>query len=101
MSIVEEMVKEIRDKSDVECIFFQSAADVPDPRKLSSEKTNLMVFHDLLLKKQNTRESSIHVKQLERTLPHFRRSPVTHCKKEVLVWGSKLAFPYLNAPCMS
>ena len=57
ISIVEEMAKEIRDKSDVECNFYQSAEDVPDPRKLISEKKNLMVFDDLLLEKQNTCES--------------------------------------------
>ena len=38
-------------------IFFQSAEDVPDPRELSSEKKNLLVFDDLLLEKQNTCES--------------------------------------------
>ena len=32
--------------------FYQSAEDVPDPRDLSSEKNNLMVFDDLLLEKQ-------------------------------------------------
>ena len=58
ISIDEEMAKEIRDESDVECNFYQSAEDVPDPRELSSEKKNLMVFDDLLLeKKQNTCES--------------------------------------------
>ena len=36
--IVQEMANEIRDKSDVECNFYQSAEDVPDPRELSSEK---------------------------------------------------------------
>ena len=46
-----------RDKSDVEYNFYQSAEDVPDPRELSSEKKNLMVFDDLLLEKQNTCES--------------------------------------------
>ena len=51
------MAKEIRDKSDVVCNFYQSAEDVPDNRKLSSEKKNLMVFDDLLLEKQNTCES--------------------------------------------
>ena len=56
ISIVEEMEKEIRDKSDVECNFYQSAEDVPDPSELSSEKKNLMVFDDLLLEKQNTCE---------------------------------------------
>ena len=57
ISIVEEIAKEIRDKSDVVCNFHQSAEDVPDPRELSSEKKNLMVFDDLLLEKQNTCES--------------------------------------------
>ena len=55
--IVEEMAKQIRDKSDVECNFYQSAEDVPEPRELSSEKKNLMVFDDMLLEKQNTCES--------------------------------------------
>ena len=57
ISIVEEMAKEIRNKSDVECNFYQSADDVLDSRELSSEKRNLMVFYDLLLEKQNTCES--------------------------------------------
>ena len=51
ITIVEEMAKEIRDKSDVVCNFYQSAEDVPDPRELSSEKKNLMVFDILLLEK--------------------------------------------------
>ena len=38
ISIVEEMAKKITDKSDVECNFYQSAEDVPDPRELSSQK---------------------------------------------------------------
>ena len=46
------MAKEIRGKFDVECNFCQSAEDVPNPRELSSEKKNLMVFDDLLLEKQ-------------------------------------------------
>ena len=57
ISVVEEMAKEITDKSDDVCNFYQSAEDVPDPRELSSEKKNLMVFDDLLLEKQNTCES--------------------------------------------
>ena len=57
ISIVEEMGKDISDKSDVECKFYQSAEDVPDPRELNSEKKNIMVFDDLLLEKQNTCES--------------------------------------------
>ena len=55
--IVEEMAKDIRDKSDVVCNFYQSAENVPDPRELSSEKKNLTVFDDLLLEKQNPCES--------------------------------------------
>ena len=47
ISIVEEMSKEIRDKSDVECNFYQSTEDFSDSRELSSEKKNLMVFDDL------------------------------------------------------
>ena len=57
ISVVEEMAKDIRDKSDVECKFYKSAEDVPDPRELSSQKKNLMVFDDLLLEKQITCES--------------------------------------------
>ena len=38
ISIVEEMAKYIRDKSDVECKFYQSAEDVPDPRELIQRK---------------------------------------------------------------
>ena len=53
------MAKVIRDKSDVECSFYQSAEDVPDPREISSEKKNLMVFDDLFLEKQNTCESYV------------------------------------------
>ena len=51
------MAKDIRGKSDDECKFYESADDVPDHRELSSGKKNLMVFDDLLLEKQNTRES--------------------------------------------
>ena len=47
ISVVEEIAKNIRGKSNVECKFYESADDVPDPRELSSEKKNLMVFDDL------------------------------------------------------
>ena len=57
ISVVKEMAKDIRDKFDVECKFYESAEDVPDPRELSSEKKNLMVFDDLLLERQITCES--------------------------------------------
>ena len=49
ISIAEEMAKEIRDKSDIECNFYQSAEDVTDPRE-----KNLIVFDDPLLEKQTT-----------------------------------------------
>ena len=52
ISIVEQMAKEITDKSDVECNVYQSAKNVSDLRELSSEKKNVMVFDDLLLEKQ-------------------------------------------------
>ena len=52
VSVVEEMAKNIRGKSDVECKFYESTDDVPDPRELSSGRKNLMVFDDLLLEKQ-------------------------------------------------
>ena len=45
------MAKDIRDKSDVMCNFYQSAEDVPDPRELSSEKKNLMVKQNTLKNK--------------------------------------------------
>ena len=32
ISVVEEMAKNIRDKSDVECKFYETAEDVPDSR---------------------------------------------------------------------
>ena len=48
------MSKGIADKSDIECKFHESAEDVPDPRELSSDKKNVMLFDDLLLEKQNT-----------------------------------------------
>ena len=38
ISIVEEMAKDIRDKSDVECKIYQSAENISDPRELSSAK---------------------------------------------------------------
>ena len=56
ISIVEKMAKEVTDESDVVCNFYQLAEDVSDPRELSPEKKNLMVFDDMLLEKQNTCE---------------------------------------------
>ena len=38
ISFVEEMAKNIRNKSDPDCNFYQTPEDVPDPRELSAEK---------------------------------------------------------------
>ena len=37
----------------MECKFFETAEDVPDPRDLNPQKKNLMIFDDLQLEKQN------------------------------------------------
>ena len=50
---VQEWAKSIKNKSNVECNFFETASDVPDPRDLNSEDKNLMIFDDLLLERQN------------------------------------------------
>ena len=52
ITVLEEMSKNQREKSDIECKFFENASDVPDPRELCLDKKNLMVFDDLLLEKQ-------------------------------------------------
>ena len=49
--VVQELAKSVKKKSDIECIFFETASDVPDPRDLNSEDKNLMIFDDLLLGK--------------------------------------------------
>lgn len=55
--LIDEMAKQGKTKSEVECSFYESADDVPDPRDLSSSTNNLMIFDDLLLEKQNKCES--------------------------------------------
>ena len=45
------------DSEKIECKFFETSDDVPDPRDLNSEFKNLMVFDDLLLEKQNKCET--------------------------------------------
>ena len=57
------MAKEVRDKSDAECNLYQSAEDVPDPRDLSSEKKNLMVFDDLFSLKSKSHVNRIMAKE--------------------------------------
>lgn len=52
--IVEEMAKQNLDKlADIECNFYETSDDVPDPRDLNSSKKNLTIFDDLQLEKQN------------------------------------------------
>ena len=51
------MAKNQTQKSDIDCKFFKNASDVPDQRELSPDKKNLMVFDDLLLKKQKKCEA--------------------------------------------
>ena len=51
--VLQEWAKSIKKKSDIECNFFETASDVPDPRDLNPEDKNLMIFDDLLLEKQN------------------------------------------------
>ena len=56
-ALVEEWAKEIQNKSDIECSFYESSEDVPDPSEMNSSNKNLMIFDDLLLEKQNKYES--------------------------------------------
>ena len=56
--VVEEMAKDCaHNPADIECQFFETSADVPDPRELSSDKKNLMIFDDLQLEKQDKCET--------------------------------------------
>jgi len=55
--LVEEVGKTLDNLADIECNFFETSDDVPDPRDLSMEKKNLMVFDDLMLEKQNECET--------------------------------------------
>jgi len=53
INILEEMAKNHTNKSNIDCKFYESASDVPDPRDISPEKKNLIIFDDLLLERQN------------------------------------------------
>ena len=57
INLPEEMAKTQTDKIDIQCKFFESASDVPDPRDLSPKEKNLVVFDDLLLERQNKCEA--------------------------------------------
>jgi len=55
--VIEEAAKDIQDKSDIVCGFYETSDDVPDPRDLNSQHKNLMIFDDLQLEKQNKCET--------------------------------------------
>ena len=57
IQLLEEMAKSQTGKSDIECKFYASSSDVLDPKELSSDKKNLVVFDDLLLERQNKCEA--------------------------------------------
>ena len=56
-TIIESMPKALVDKPSIECKFYETASDVPDPQDLKSINNNLMIFDDLLLEKQNKCEA--------------------------------------------
>ena len=51
---IEKMAKICTEKTDMNCQFFESSEDVPDPRDLNRGKKNLMIFDDLQLEKQTS-----------------------------------------------
>ena len=51
------MAKNQTGKSDIECKFYVTPSDVLDPKELSSDKKNVMVFGELLLERQNKCEA--------------------------------------------
>jgi len=57
--LIEELAKnqKTRSKEPSECNFYESADDVPDPKEISPEHKNLMIFDDLLLQTQNKCEA--------------------------------------------
>ena len=57
ISIVKVLGKRLDTNLKLCAIFINRLNMFPDPRELSSEKKNLMIFDDLLLEKQNTCES--------------------------------------------
>jgi len=57
--LIRELAKNRKTRSNelIECNFYESADDVPDPKKISPEHKNLMIFDVLLLQKQNKCEA--------------------------------------------
>jgi hypothetical protein len=48
-TVLEEVGRDNALNSDVQCKFYESSEDVPDPRELDKTKKNLMIFDDLQL----------------------------------------------------
>ena len=56
--VVKEIAKNwAHNPANIECQFFETSADVPDLRELSSEKKNLIIFDNLQLEKQDKCET--------------------------------------------
>lgn len=55
-TILEEVGRDLTEKLDIQCEFYESLEDLSDPRDLDKTKKNLIIFDDLLLEKQNTCE---------------------------------------------
>ncbi|KAL9966048.1 hypothetical protein ACROYT_G024059 [Oculina patagonica] len=51
--VIDGMAKQLPIKSDIKVEYFEEAEDVPDPRDLSKDDKNLLIFDDLILSKQN------------------------------------------------
>jgi len=56
-ALIEEMAKNLNRKSDIDCEFYETSHDVPDPRNLSHDYNNLIIFDDLMLERQNKCET--------------------------------------------
>jgi hypothetical protein len=54
IKILQSLSHDLPQKSVIQCEFFKSACDKPDPADLDKACKNLMIFDDLLLEKQNT-----------------------------------------------
>ena len=51
-ALIEKMGKNLNKKSDIDCEFYERSHDAPDPRNLSLDYNNLIIFDDLMLEKQ-------------------------------------------------
>jgi len=58
--LLEEMAKNLTQKSDAECKFFENVSDVPDPRELSSEKKESYGIRQLTFRKTEQVRSVLH-----------------------------------------